>query len=246
MSRGHVAGAALVGMLLAGCVGSAASSSSAGVSPEKVVLGQGRDRTASQTAEDWVTAAEHVAVVTVLRETRGQPSTAEVERREGMIGRQVEIRVDEVVWSAAEAFPRSPAMIEFQVVGWVFNDNSGAGEHKFALRGASRLEPGHSYVLALDWVDDPCAQDPAKGRWALLGGRGTVPYDGGVLGAGEYEGNVFTVAEAREKWQRKDEVTPGLRDQMVGATLDTLRSSLDAATPRPAKAIESTTCDRSG
>ena len=210
-----------------------------------VVLGHARDRTGSRTAEHWVSSAEHVAAITVISETRGQASANELKRREGMIGRQVEIRIDRVLWSAAKAFPASPTTVRLEVAGWVFNDNSGVGEQRFALEDSSRLEPGHGYVMALDWVDDPCTDNPAKGQWALLGSGGTIPFDGGELGSGEFEGSVYTASQAREAWQQKDSAVAGLRDQVVGSTAETLVTRLKAATPRPSGTADSMTCDKS-
>src|SRR5829696_572981 len=50
---------------------------------DRVVLGEGRDRTASQTVGDWVTYADHVFVVTVVNEVRHTPSQPENERGRG-------------------------------------------------------------------------------------------------------------------------------------------------------------------
>lgn len=214
------------------------------VQNDTVQLGQGRDRTGSRTAQHWVSAAEHVAVVSVLSEVRGQPSSAELGRGEGLIGREIDARLDQVVWSAAKAFPKAPATIRLQAVGWVFNNNDGLGERRFALEGSPRLEPGHSYVVALDWVDDPCLEDPAEGAWALLGGGGIIPADGGVLGAGEFEGTVFTVDEARKAWRKTNPTIAGLRDQVVGSEVGALVDRLESATPRPARPDEGPACDR--
>lgn len=210
-----------------------------------VVLGEGRDRTASQTAEDWVTYADHVVLVTVVGEIRGQANKTELERQEGMIGRRVTLRVDKVLWSAPNAVQPAPKVLEQEAAGWIFNTNSSAEEMKIAVANYSRLEQGHTYIRALDWVDDPCANDPQQGTWAGLGSGGTLPYDGAVLGAGEFEGRVYTLDEARAEWRDNNSVTRRLRDEMLGQPLDTLVAQLQGATPRRATQIDSRECDLS-
>ncbi len=245
MKRDNMASRLLCAALTIAFTGCSASTSTpdAPRQTNQVQLGHGRDRTGSRTAQHWVSAAEHVAVVSVLSEVRGKPSSAELRRGEGLIGREINARIDQIVWSTAKAFPKAPAMIRLQAVGWIFS-NDGLPERRFALKGSPRLEPGHSYVIALDWVDDPCLEDPAAGKWALLGGGGIVPADGGVLGAGEFEGAVFTVDEARKAWQETNPAIAGLRDQVIGFEIGTLVDRLESATPRPARPDEGPACDR--
>jgi hypothetical protein len=152
------------------------------------VLGQSRDRTGSRTVGDWATYADHLLVVTVTGEVRQSTSTAEIERGGGMIGRTVQLRVDNVLWSAPDAPRPAPAALALQAAGWA----SGAADAtvKVALRRSSRLEVGHTYVKAVEWIDDPCSDDPKRGSREGLGSGDTIPYDKGVLGAGEFEGRV--------------------------------------------------------
>lgn len=240
--------------LLVSCVGCAArpalpepapvgsvQPSQAAEKTDTITIGYGRSRTASSSAQDWVTYADHVVVVTVVEETRGQPSKTEIERQEGLVPRRAVLRVDEVLWSSPKPAQAAPESIEENVAGWVFNDNNGEGGSKFAIEGHPRLELSHSYVRALDWVDDPCSADPKDGHWAGLGEGGTIPYDNGILGAGEFEGNVYTVDEAKEHWQNQN--MPGLRDQVLGQTTEALVEQLNSATPRRANPVGSTECD---
>lgn len=211
----------------------------------RVTLGHGRSRTASQSAEDWVTYAEHVVVITVVAEARGRPSAAEIERQEGLVPRTAKLSVDEVLWSSPKPAQAAPASIELDVAGWIFNDNSGAGEAKFAIEGHPRFEPKHSYVWALDWVDDPCSSDPSEGSWTGLGDGGAIPYDDGVLGVGEFEGRVYTLQEAVAAWQAEDPHARGLRDEVMGRDATAVADLLNRAVPRRAQPVESTECDLS-
>ncbi|NRQ36569.1 hypothetical protein HII36_32755 [Nonomuraea sp. NN258] len=211
----------------------AAPPAAAGPAPDgEVVLGDGRDRTASVTASDWATYADHVVVVTVVGESKRSPSRTEVERREGMIGRTVSLRVDKVLWSAPDTPQPAPATLLESVPGWVFNDNDGRGTRKFAIKNSSRVEVGHTYVKALEWEDDVCSDDPAKGRWEGLGSGGVIPFDGGVLGVGEFEGRPRTLAEARASLRGVDPVLRGVREQTLGAPVSTLVEQVRVAAPR--------------
>ncbi|GAA2597386.1 hypothetical protein GCM10010435_90890 [Winogradskya consettensis] len=208
---------------------------------ETVVLGSGRDRTASRTAADWKTYADHVLVVTVAGETRVEPSRLEVERGEGMIGRTVQLRIDKVLWSAPDAPQKAPATLKVAAAGWVFNNNEGkAAGVKFAMEDSSRLEVGHTYVKAVEWVDDACSADPAVGTWEGLGSGDTIPYDKGVVGAGEFEGRTQTLDQAKAKFGAGEST---LRPQLAGGPVDTLVSNLKAAPARAETDHGSRECD---
>jgi hypothetical protein len=197
---------------------------------ENVLLGEGRDRTASRTARDWATYADHLLVVTAVSETRLGPSKKETERGEGMIGRTVQLKVDKVLWSAPDAPQPAPAALKLAAAGWVFNNNEGkADTAKFALKDSSRLDQGHTYVKAVEWVDDPCSDDPKKGTWEGLGSGDTIPFDNGVLGAGEFEGKVQTLTEAKSRWQADEAGSAGLRLQVAGSSVDKLVAGVKAA-----------------
>jgi hypothetical protein len=200
---------------------------------ETVVTGEGRNRTGSTTADDWATYADHVLVVTVADEVRHQASAGEIERGEGMIGRTVKLRVDKVLWSAPDAPQPAPAKLDLSAAGWVFNDEEGRADGvKFVLRHSSRLDKGHTYVKAVEWIDDPCSDDPKRGSWAGLGSGDTIPYDKGVLGAGEHEGRMQTLEQAKAEFQAHGvAVGSDLRAQMTGASLDRLTASLKDAKP---------------
>lgn len=199
---------------------------------DTVVLGDGSSRTADRTIGDWVTYADHVLIVTVVNEIRHAPSRKEIERREGLIGRTVELRVDQVLWSAPDAPQPAPKSLKLSAAGWIFNNNNGAGERKIAIGESSRLDKGHTYVKALEWIDDPCFEDPKRGTWEGLGSGDTIPFDGGVLGAGEFEGRAQALGQLMAKWRADAAEARTVRGQMAGKSVATLVASLRAASPR--------------
>lgn len=195
---------------------------------EQVVLGDARDRTASRTAEDWVTYADHVLVVTVVKEVRGSPSKDEIEKGEGLVPRTVQLRVDKVLWSAPDAPQPPPQEVSQQSAGWILRENR---ETKFALRDFARLEQGHTYVKALEWIDDPCDKDPSKGSWGALGAGDTIPFDTDALGAGEFEGRILSQQQAEATFGQSHGVG-GLRAQLAGEPVTAVAQELNAAKPR--------------
>jgi hypothetical protein len=231
-----------LGISVAGCASTAAEPSSAPAQAaeaapvaqgpaDPVVKGDGRSRTASTTADDWATYADHVLVVTVADEVRLKPSAEEIERGEGMIGRTVKLRVDKVLWSAPDAPQSAPAKLDLSAAGWVFNDGEGQADGvKFSLRHSSRLEKGHTYVKAVEWIDDPCSDDAKQGSWEGLGSGDTIPYDKGLLGAGEFEGRLQTLDQAKAEFQSLGVTAASdLRAQVVGTSLDQLTAGLKGA-----------------
>lgn len=187
-----------------------------------VITGGGRDRTGSHSAVDWVTNSDQVLVATVVREVKPELSQEEIQLRGGMIDRTVHLRVDRLLWSAPDSPQPAPSEVTAPAAGFLSNEGI---EQKFAIEDSSRLEVGHAYVLALEWLDDPCFEDPKLGQWAGLGSGGTIPFDAGVLGVGEFEGRTIAQDEAVAV------LGDGIRGQVVGKSADALIELLQTAAP---------------
>lgn len=135
----------------------------------------------SETARDWVAYADVVVVGDALSER-------ESGRRELALGayrydvqRTVTLRVESVPCASKErSHPSAGARLDYLAPGWKITR---AGGHRVdVLTGdAPRVMPGHTYVLALRRRD---------GRWVALGEGGVVPFDGHVVGRGEWCGQV--------------------------------------------------------
>ncbi|GIE74690.1 hypothetical protein Aph02nite_06400 [Actinoplanes philippinensis] len=203
-----------------------------GPAVQRVVLSEGSDRTASRSAGNWATYADHVLVVTVVGETRHPVLKKEAERGEGLIARTVSLRVDNVLWSAPDAPQPAPTEVKLAAAGWLFNNHSGPVETKIAIRDSARLEVGHTYIKALEWIDDPCSGDPEKGSWEGLGSGDTIPYDTGVPGAGEFEGQVRTADQSKARTRLDTDEARTLRGQVISGTpVSALVSGLRVARP---------------
>lgn len=205
-----------------------------GASPpagELVVLGQeggSTDHLPSTTATDWVTYADHVLEVSVTGERELAASDEELERGEGLIGREVTMSVDRVLWSRPDPDRPAPDTVSWESWGWQFE---GEESDRWPVVGAgtSRLEPGHTYVVAIAWEEARCAEgdEPVPARWTPLGGGAIVPADGGTIGAGEFEGREQTAAEAASG--PTDDPNRTLRQELAGQDVAALTELLDSA-----------------
>ncbi|MER7048392.1 hypothetical protein ABT391_26465 [Streptomyces jumonjinensis] len=196
---------------------------------ETVLIAEGKDRRPSQTAEDWVTYADHVVVVTAVSERETPPALIEIERGEGLTGREVTLRVDEVVWSRGGAPRAAPAEWKRASTGWRFTGGSTSNRTKMAMRDQPRVETGHRYILALDWEEAKCSpgDEPEPAQWHTLGEGAVVPYDNNTIGEGEMEGRHLQATQPRA------ETGPDMRleDQLAGLSADDLAKALNAAKP---------------
>lgn len=227
MRRRWMTGAGAVVMALTvGC--------SAGTGRGTVVVGEdGQDRAPSSTAEDWVTHADHVVVVTPSNFEEEKPPASALERGEGTIGRTATFAVDEVLWSAASPRKDAPSTVRMPVMGWEFTDGDTNNRRKMALAGQPRIEGGHSYIMAINWVDQYCSpgdSDYIPAQWTGLGADSIVPFDEGLIGKGEFEGRRQSVEQARAR-AASETSDQSLEDALAGKGSDSLTAALEAARP---------------
>lgn len=194
-----------------------------------VILGDGASRRAGATANDWVTNADHVVAVSITSETERPPSAAELKRGEGLIFRNLTFKVDKVLWSSTKAAHAAPSSFPWLAFGWQFINGDTTVRTRVGADGSPRFERGHQYVLAIEWVPDCSAA--GRGRWEGISPDAIVPFDRGVLGAGETAGRVVKVADVR----RSTSVHAGLKEKVARGNAKALVSALRAATARSAE-----------
>ncbi|MEV6158770.1 hypothetical protein AB0L53_51435 [Nonomuraea sp. NPDC052129] len=234
--RFAIAGAGIAAVLvtataaMSGSMGAAAGGSAA--QPYKMVMAEADDRLPSVTATDWVTYADHVVVVSAASEQRLQPTQTELERGEGLIGRAVDLRVKEVVWSREGAPKPAPDGWTYNAAGFAFNDGNVTEAVPMAVHDRPRIEAGHDYIMAIVWEEARCSDgdEPEPGKWWGLGEGSEVPYDGSVIGQGEQEGQVQTVADARTLAAQAGPNT-GVEEEMAGDNAAALAARLKATAP---------------
>ena len=151
----------------------------------------------SQTAQDWVSYADHVVVATPTRER----DTNRQDYAKGAVAytadRLVSFRTDRRLWSAKS--PRHALGSGFDLVapGWKAYRPSGTRVAQMAV-DSPRFQAGHTYLLAVRWHE---------GAWAVLGEGASVPFDDHTGDRGEWCGRVLgedDIAEG-ERFSRHDD-----------------------------------------
>lgn len=196
---------------------------------ESVVLS---DRYPNRSASEWITYGDFVAVVRVVEVRRAEPSSEAVGRGEGTIDRTVTFSVDEVIWRKADS-RQPPAVIVYPALGWKFTGGDVEDAVKLVAHDRPRFESGHRYVVTFAWQPPRCdaGDGPTPGRWVGLGAGSALPFDGDVIGAGEFAGEVRDL-EAAEDYAASLPAE-SVAAQVTGERLGVLADLLETATPEP-------------
>lgn len=238
-AAGVIAAAAVTGIAVAAFV-TPATDPEAQAAPEQpeVMLGHGDDHLPNITAADWVTYADHVIVVEAVSEAAISPGAEELERGEGIIGRNISLTIEEVLWSREGATVAAPATWEYSGLGWHFKDGDLDGAMEMALYDSPRIEVGHQYVMAIRWEKAICDEDGeyTPAQWRGLGEGSEVPYDDNTIGNGESEGTVQSAADFAAA--SEDVVDQGIEEELVGQSGDAIVAALNSAVPDTAAQSE--------
>ncbi|MFI6038521.1 hypothetical protein ACIBBD_31190 [Streptomyces sp. NPDC051315] len=162
-----------------------------------VGCGIAHDPRPSQTAKDWVTQADHAVVATPVREQ----DTGRQEFTKGAVryatDRMVTFRTDRVLWSTDAPQRTVGRTFDLVAAGWDVYRQDGR-RVKRTTPHAPRLEPGHTYLLALAWSGE---------GWTVLGEGAAVPFDHHVAGQGEWCGRTLRKEDVAlaERFSRSDD-----------------------------------------
>lgn len=204
-----------------------------GGNAESVRLVEGADARPSSTASDWVTYADYVLITHAASDSEVSPSATELNQANGVINRRVHLMVDSVLWARPDASVPAPTSFDWTAFGWFFNGDP-SNRVKMAGAGEPRIEPGHTYVMAVFWKPAVCdgSTVAAPAGWKALGGQSVVPFDSEVLGNGESEGRVET-ADERISALKSSGRLPEFPDELMGRSSNALRMALQAAQVEP-------------
>ncbi len=205
-----------------------------------MVFAAGSDRLPNLTAEDWVSYSDYVVLVTAVSEKALPPTLDDRSRGEGMMVRGVRLKVEDVLWSSSNPDHLPPTEWTRPSMGWTYK--GGSADRPMALVDTSRVEVGHAYIMAIDWVEGSC--NTGRGEWLGLGAGAVVPADGGVVGAGEYEGAVYGTPDTGTSMADALATETSLRRDQWGNSIGALTDVLSSTTPlprdRPRAAVGST------
>lgn len=179
------------------------------------------------TATEWVTYADHLAVLRVTGEEQVPPSPSEIEHGEGLAGRLVHLEVRDVLWSRPGA-PLAPVAMTWSHGGWSFHD--GRPHAAWHTSGTPWLLAGHDYLAPVVLVTYSQTDGPVSEWWPLSLGA-LLPYDCGRIGQGDI---IFTASGGIYQGVSGGQ-TP-LRDQVWGKDARTLVGIL-RRTPPDASAV---------
>lgn len=203
-------------------------SDSGHVSPQAVIAA-GDDRLPSESAADWITYSDYVVIATATGETTSKPPAIDLERGEGVIERTVALQVDDVLWHRNDADAPKPTSFAWPAFGWVWHETP---ENRTELvdPDQARVEPGHSYLMAIQWVPQHCLPDGRMipGAWRGLGAGSTIPFDKGVVGVGEFGGTQQSLEQAAERAQTKRS-TSSVADALLGQDASAVATVLEDA-----------------
>ncbi|MER5433241.1 hypothetical protein [Streptomyces sp. NPDC002588] len=138
------------------------------------------NRYPSETARDWVQYADVVVVAKAAQER--ESGREELAGGSYRLERTVQLDVQAKPFTSdARSHPAVGSDLDYIGEGWKLLAD---GKTRIAqLTGdAPRVVPDHTYILALRWEDK---------RWVSLGEGAVVPFDGQVVGRGEWCGQVL-------------------------------------------------------
>jgi len=173
---------------------------------QTAVTGSSAARFPSESLRDWASYADYVAAYTVVAEREIPPAPEDAAHGAGLVGRDVTLRVDKVLWHAARA-PALPQTIHMTALGWVLVDGQ---RREFVAHDAPRVAVGEQYVAPLARVED----DPEHPEWWPLAVGAQLPLiDGHVSDSGGWRS--------------------ALKSTLAGKTLGVLGRDVEATAPDP-------------
>jgi hypothetical protein len=192
---------ALVSVLLA-----AGAGTGCGRGQQTALAESSAARFPSESLRDWVSYADYVAAYTVVAERDIPPTPEDAAQGAGLVGRDVTLRIDRIVWRAPRA-PAMPQVIHMTALGWALVD----GRRRALVEDhAPRVAVGEQYVAPVVRVED----DPRHPEWWPLAVGAQLPLaEGRISDSGG--------------WQS------ALKSQLAAATLDTLGRHVQATAPDP-------------
>lgn len=132
-------------------------------SDDRVPSMMGAKRVPDESLTDWVSYGDHLALVTVTGDRMLPVDPATRETGEGIVGREIDVRIDRMLWSRDQA-PRLPEVVSFNDVPYAYEHGKTT---PMTFNGTSGYQPRERYLMLLTCFVDGCG---------AIGPR--LPYDG--------------------------------------------------------------------
>jgi hypothetical protein len=159
------------------------------------------------TLRDWKDLGDAIVAVDVTADRKDPGTIAHPAGQNGVYGRLIDVTVVHVYWQRGPAFA-PPSSFTSKAWGWVDHGNE---LQPIVARGEPRLEPHHLYLMAIAKFST---------GWAGLGAGAEVPFDGGVIGTGEWQG-------------RDKNIDQPAIDSLLGKNAAGVQTSVDETQPDP-------------
>lgn len=210
-------------------------------SPDGVFYLQPLEQRASQTVRDWAAAADLIVTAEVTSEQAIEPPQSETVTGDelDLLGRTVSLKITDVIWRSETATEPNPTVLTMDAFGSM--RAADGSTRKAAAKGAARLEPGHSYIMALHWAAAQCSpgDETVPAHWSALGSGAVLPADGNKIGVGEFQGGRLDLVEN----PADPRVTPGSAlAKFAGKSPAAMEVPLDQAATTSVREPDRNTC----
>ena len=165
----------------------------------------------ADTLQQWKDYGDAIVAARVTSDRPDPRDSKNPDVNGGLFNRLATLQVTRTFWARDAAHRPPPHPFTISVWGW-FDKSSGHGTRTpIAVVGNPRLEPGHSYLLVLCLL---------RKHWTTVSGGASVPFDGGVVGHGEWKGR-----DDKRTQQPAIDRLLGKRASTVQQVLDSVRLS---------------------
>lgn len=130
----------------------------------------------ADTLQQWKDYGDAIVAARVTSDRPDPRDSKDPDVNGGLFNRLATLQITRTFWTR-DAAHRPPAR-PFTISVWGWFDKTGS-RTPIAVVGNPRLEPGHSYLLVLCLL---------RKHWTTVSGGASVPFDGGVVGHGEWKG----------------------------------------------------------
>lgn len=181
----------------------------------QIITGSADHKLPAESLTDWVSYMDQISVVTVISERQIEPDPGDASRGEGLVGREVTLRVERTIWNRDNA-PVAEGEITVRAWGWILHDHELIPTK---ATGSTRIEVGGRYVAPLVQMDSVITDGKV---WALLSNGGsTMPLLGDRIVADNHQPE-RSAAYVRE---------------LVGSSVDELAALVHETEPYPVAAM---------